>query len=43
MPASGAWTCCRVVGSITADITRTNNSAGESALDDVIADAQLED
>jgi 5'-nucleotidase len=33
----------RVVGSITADITRTANAAGESALGDVIADAQLED
>ena len=32
----------RVIGSITADITRTANSAGESALGDVIADAQLE-
>jgi 5'-nucleotidase len=32
----------RVVGSITADITRSGNSAGESALGDVIADAQLE-
>ncbi len=31
----------RIVGSITADITRTNNAAGESALGDVIADAQL--
>jgi 5'-nucleotidase len=31
----------RVVGSITATITRTNNAAGESALGDVIADAQL--
>ena len=31
----------RVIGSITADITRTANSAGESALGDVIADAQL--
>jgi 5'-nucleotidase len=31
----------RVVGSITTDITRTANSAGESALGDVIADAQL--
>jgi 5'-nucleotidase len=31
----------RVIGSITADITRTNNLAGESALGDVIADAQL--
>ena len=31
----------RVVGSITADITRTADNAGESALGDVIADAQL--
>lgn len=31
----------RVIGSITADITRTPNGAGESALGDVIADAQL--
>ena len=31
----------RVVGSITGDITRTRNEAGESALGDVIADAQL--
>ena len=31
----------RVIGSVTADITRTNNAAGESALGDVIADAQL--
>ena len=31
-----------IVGSITANITRTSNSAGESALGDVIADAQLE-
>jgi 5'-nucleotidase len=31
----------RVVGSVTADITRTTNRAGESALGDVIADAQL--
>jgi 5'-nucleotidase len=31
----------RIIGSITADITRTNNAAGESALGDVIADAQL--
>jgi len=30
-----------VIGSITADITETNNAAGESALGDVIADAQL--
>ena len=32
----------RVIGSITADITRANNAAGESALGDVIADGQLE-
>jgi 5'-nucleotidase len=31
----------RVIGTITADITRTANAAGESALGDVIADAQL--
>ena len=31
----------RVIGSITADITRSANVAGESALGDVIADAQL--
>jgi 5'-nucleotidase len=31
----------RVVGAISADITRTANGAGESALGDVIADAQL--
>jgi len=31
----------RVIGSISADITRTTNRAGESALGDVIADAQL--
>jgi 5'-nucleotidase len=31
----------RVIGSITAAITRTNNPAGESALGDVIADGQL--
>jgi 5'-nucleotidase len=31
-----------VIGEITADITETNNAAGESALGDVIADAQLE-
>jgi len=31
----------RVVGQITASITRTANTAGESALGDVIADAQL--
>jgi 5'-nucleotidase len=33
----------RVIGSITANITRTNNTAGESALGDVIADGQLYD
>jgi len=32
----------RIIGSITTTITRTNNAAGESALGDVIADAQLE-
>jgi 5'-nucleotidase len=32
----------RVIGSITADITRTQNAAGESAMGDVIADAQLD-
>lgn len=31
----------RVIGSITADIRRTANAAGESALGDVIADGQL--
>jgi 5'-nucleotidase len=31
----------RVIGKITATITRTANAAGESALGDVIADAQL--
>ncbi|HEX6683786.1 MAG TPA: 5'-nucleotidase C-terminal domain-containing protein, partial [Candidatus Limnocylindrales bacterium] len=31
----------RVVGRITADITRAGNAAGESALGDVIADAKL--
>jgi 5'-nucleotidase len=31
----------RVVGTASADITRTANAAGESALGDVIADAQL--
>jgi len=33
----------RVIGSITADIVRAQNAAGESALGDVIADAQLEE
>jgi 5'-nucleotidase len=32
----------RVVGSITADITRTQNTAGESALGDVIADGMVD-
>jgi len=32
----------RVIGSISAAITRTPNAAGESALGDVIADAQLQ-
>ncbi|MDQ3643414.1 MAG: 5'-nucleotidase C-terminal domain-containing protein, partial [Actinomycetota bacterium] len=31
----------RVIGSVTADVTRAANAAGESALGDVIADAQL--
>jgi 5'-nucleotidase len=31
----------RVIGSITGDISRSTNAAGESALGDVIADAQL--
>lgn len=31
-----------VIGSITTDILRANNAAGESALGDVIADAQLD-
>jgi 5'-nucleotidase len=31
----------RLIGSITTDITEENNGAGESALGDVIADAQL--
>jgi 5'-nucleotidase len=39
--ASSAPLANHVVGSITADITRTANAAGESALGDVIADAQL--
>ncbi len=32
----------RIIGSITQNITRTGNGAGESALGDVIADAQFE-
>lgn len=31
-----------VIGAVTADITRTQNAAGESALGDVLTDAQLE-
>ena len=31
----------KVIGSISSDITRTTNAAGESALGDVIADSQL--
>ena len=31
-----------VIGSTTADVTRTPNAAGESALGDIIADAQLD-
>ena len=33
----------KVIGSITADVTRETNAAGESALGDLIADAQLAD
>jgi 5'-nucleotidase len=33
----------QVIGSITADITRSTNAAGESAIGDVLADAQLWD
>ncbi len=32
----------RIIGQITTDITRATNAAGESALGDVIADAQLD-
>jgi 5'-nucleotidase len=39
--AAAAPLANRVIGSITADITRTETTAGESALGDVIADAQL--
>jgi 5'-nucleotidase len=39
--AAAAPLANRVIGSITADITRAETSAGESALGDVIADAQL--
>lgn len=31
----------QLIGSITADLTRTTNAAGESAIGDVLADAQL--
>ena len=33
----------RPIGSITADVTKTQNGAGESALGDLIADAQVND
>ena len=33
----------KVVGNITADVTRTQNAAGESTLGDLIADAQVND
>jgi 5'-nucleotidase len=33
----------KVIGSISADITKTQNASGESALGDLIADAQLAD
>lgn len=39
--AAAAVPAGRVIGKITAGITKTNNAAGESALGDVIADAQL--
>lgn len=39
--AAAAPLANRVVGSITADIKRSNNAAGESALGDVITDGQL--
>jgi 5'-nucleotidase len=39
--AAAAPLANRIVGSITADITRTQNAAGESALGDVLGDAQL--
>jgi len=39
--AAAAVPAGRVIGKITAAISRTNNAAGESALGDVIADAQL--
>ena len=38
MPIAG-----QIIGSITADITRTTNAAGESAMGDVVCDAQLYD
>ncbi|HET7011161.1 MAG TPA: bifunctional metallophosphatase/5'-nucleotidase [Anaerolineales bacterium] len=39
--AASAPLANQIIGSITADITRTQNAAGESALGDVITDAQL--
>jgi 5'-nucleotidase len=39
--AAAAPLANQVVGSITANITKTGNAAGESALGDVLADAQL--
>ncbi|MFT3735785.1 MAG: bifunctional metallophosphatase/5'-nucleotidase [Rhodocyclaceae bacterium] len=39
--ALAAVPASRIVGQITATITRTQNNAGESALGDLIADAQL--
>ena len=33
----------KVIGHINGDVTRTGNAAGESALGDLIADAQLND
>ncbi len=41
--AASAPLANRVVGSITADITRAGSAAGESALGDVLADGQLAD
>jgi 5'-nucleotidase len=41
--AASAPLANRIVGSITANITRSGNAAGESALGDVLGDAQLAD
>ncbi len=41
--AASAPLANKIVGSITADITRAGNAAGESALGDVLADGQLAD